>query len=929
MVAAMKVPGVENQYQVGGSLPSDAPSYVQREADNLLYQSLRDRKFCYVFNSRQMGKSSLRVRTMQRLEANDDTVCGFIDLTEMGSAGLTKEQWYAGIIRTLVSSFELSETFKWRGWWKERQNLSIGNRLKYFIEEVLLTLIDKSRIVIFIDEIDSILSLNFGTDDLFSLIQFCYNKRAENKNSPYARLDFVLLGTATPYDLIKKYNWQMQIILDIGIAVDLQGFTLAESDSLITGLSLKARRPKVVLKEVLKWTAGQPFLTQKVCKIIHNQDLIIPAGKEAATVEKLVRSQIIQDWEYHDVPEHLKTVRDRILRSKQSRSQLLKTYYIILQEGELNADDGNQDHLRLRLSGLVVKKKGNLQVANRIYQSIFDRQWVLKELNKLKTPPPVLVPRWMTAIAVSIFVTTVIVGIRFTGALQSWELLALDKLMQLRPPEPIDPRILVVAIADEDLARDGGISISDKTVGEVIKKLEQYQPKVIGLNVFRDIPIREGAAGKLEHEKLLEILKKNNILAACNISNSNIPESANFPAPPGILTKNLGFTNFTYDRDQILRRQILQQEKSKDCPTEQSLSWQLIRKYLATKNTSNPETLENLSFRIGNLTINPLKVHTGGYQIPDPADYLGYQILLNYRSSIQPKPPFTQVTATELLEEPINSKLSQLIKNGVVLIGYTAQSKGDLHLTPYSSAEPYRKMPGVFIHAHMISQILSAVEDGRPLLIAFSGWEDALWIFVYPLIAGLTFVVFKSFLVRSIIISSISFIIWYSSFLGLLYWGIWLPLVPSFLSVATLIGSLELGFVISRNISYDLYIRKKNYQKLRKNPMSSQGEYHSPLHTNPSDYRIKYLTRIALQLIILMNLLTWGLLLISFFQEENLNEYLSGGSDIENSNQIESLASAPIVITDGSGTRGIGDSFSGGASNLSGKPPRQRAGGGR
>jgi hypothetical protein len=403
----MKVAGVENQYQVGGSLPSDAPSYVQREADNLLYQSLRDLNFCYVFNSRQMGKSSLRVRTMQRLEANGDTVCGFVDLNEMGSESLTKEQWYAGIIRTLVNSFELSEKFKWRGWWKEQQNLPIGNRLKNFIEEVLLTLIDNSRIVIFIDEIDSILSLSFGTDDLFSLILFCYNKRAEDKNSPYSRLDFVLLGTGTPYDLIKKCNWQTQTILDIGVAVDLQGFTLAQSDSLIGGLSLKAHRPKVVLQEVLKWTAGQPFLTQKVCKIIcDNRDLMIPIGKEAAIVEKLVRSQIIQDWEYHDVPEHLKTVRDRIL-IKQSSSQLLKTYYIILQEGELKADDVNQDHLRLRRTGLVVKKNGNLQVANRIYQSIFDRQWVLKELNqlktplpvlKLKTPPPVLVLRWMTAI---------------------------------------------------------------------------------------------------------------------------------------------------------------------------------------------------------------------------------------------------------------------------------------------------------------------------------------------------------------------------------------------------------------------------------------------------------------------------------------------------------------------------------------------------
>jgi len=190
------------------------------------------------------------------------------------------------------------------------------------------------------------------------------------------------------------------------------------------------------------------------------------------------------------------------------------------------------------------------------------------------------------------------------------------------------------------------------------------------------------------------------------------------------------------------------------------------------------------------LTINPLQVHTGGYQIFDPDDYRGYQILLNYRHSQQPDAPFAQVTVTDLLEEPINSKLPPLIKDRVILIGYTAQSKGDLHLTPYSTAEPYRRMPGVFIQAHMVSQVISVVEDGRPMLVAWSGWGDALYILVYPLVGAMLLVYFKHPLVRFVTITSILGVIFGVSFLVVLCWGIWLPLVPSWIAFSLAILSL-------------------------------------------------------------------------------------------------------------------------------------------
>ncbi len=782
--------GHDEYYKVGGSLGLDYP-YVERDADTELYENLKKCHFCYVLNSRQMGKSSLRVRTMKKLreDENKSFACCSIDLTIIGSQ-VTAEQWYGGIVSELIRGFNLLGKIDFKGYWEneERKTLSPVQRLERFIEDFLLKEISpEKKIVIFLDEIDSLLRIkDFPIADFFALIKSCYNKRADNPE--YNRLTFAFFGVATPSDLVKN---DTRVFFNIGKAIELKGFQPKEASGLAEGLRDNAERRDVVLKEIIKWTGGQPFLTQKVCKLIRSSNAHILSGKEAKDIKKLVESEVIKDWESKDEPEHLRTIRDRLLRSEEPVIPLLQTYYQILQGKTINADDSNNVHLKLRLSGLVSKEKGRLKVSNSIYERVFDDRWVQEQLERFGVILPPIIPEWATALFTSAAMTAIVVGVRFTGSLQWMELPALDKLMQLRPPEPIDPRILVVGITEEDLAKDGGISISDKTVGEVIEKLQKYQPKVIGLDIFRDIPIREGAAGKLEHEKLLEILKKNNILASCNIPEINNPHNPSYPSPPGISPKNLGFTNFTYDRDNIVRRQILRQDQSKDCPTDLSLSWQLVRKYLSTKMISTPEKLEDRSFNIGNLTINPLEIHTGGYQIIDKDDYLGSQILVNYRNSKQPDLPFDQVNVTDLLQEPIKSKLPQLIQSRVVLIGYVAQSKGDLHLTPYSSSEPYRQMSGVFIHAHMVSQILSAVEDKRPMLVALPGWADVIYILVYSLVGVVLFIYFKHPLARSVIIASIPGVIFGVSFLVVLYSGIWLPLVPSLMAFGFAIPSLE------------------------------------------------------------------------------------------------------------------------------------------
>ena len=365
-------------YQYGGALGKYAPTYVERQADRDLQRFLQAGEYCYILNSRQMGKSSLKVRTIDRLRAQN-AIC--VDIILVGGHDQNDAtRFYYSIADRIASNLGLESELEIL--WDRYPQLSDVNRLEKFIDAIVLEQIDR-KIVIFIDEIDTVISLDSFTDDFFRLIRSCSELRATS--SKYQRLVFVLIGVATPADLTKD---KQRTPFNIGQSIDLHGFKLTDDTSdniapLINGLANR-NDPTATIKEILDWTGGQPFLTQKICQLVVD-------SSPSLTVEQIIKTNIIDNWKSQDSPQHLTTIEARIIPNgtnptfaiEQKSKYLLEQYHQILLSSSGINYDRNQEQQELKLSGLVVERDGKLQVYNRIYKEVFNLEWVELHLGNI------------------------------------------------------------------------------------------------------------------------------------------------------------------------------------------------------------------------------------------------------------------------------------------------------------------------------------------------------------------------------------------------------------------------------------------------------------------------------------------------------------------------------------------------------------------
>src|SRR5262245_56534646 len=324
-----------------------------------------------------MGKSSLMVRTSEQLMATG-THAVVVDLSNLGTQ-LTAEAWYLGLLTTIADSLMLATDVV--AWWQAHAHLGQAQRLTDFFQKVLL-IETEVPVVIFIDEIDSTLSLPF-TDDFYAAIRYVYNARA--LVPAFRRLSFVLLGVATPSDLISD---RQRTPFNIGQRVEVTDFTYEEALPLADGFDLSPIQAQQVLQWVLDWTGGHPYLTQRLCRVMADEDHV--QWSETAVAQVVARTFF---GEQSEQDHNLQFVRDMLTERAPEPVRVLKTYKTIRQ-GQRTVRDEEQSPvlMHLKLSGVVRQVQRVLRVRNRIYEAVFDLPWVREHwpASRHRRVPPVV-----------------------------------------------------------------------------------------------------------------------------------------------------------------------------------------------------------------------------------------------------------------------------------------------------------------------------------------------------------------------------------------------------------------------------------------------------------------------------------------------------------------------------------------------------------
>ncbi|MEP7133676.1 MAG: SUMF1/EgtB/PvdO family nonheme iron enzyme [Chloroflexota bacterium] len=348
-------------YTVGGTVQAGGGIYIPRKADDDLLTLCRAGELAFILSSRQVGKSSLMVRTARQLES-EGVRSVMIDLSAIG-VKVSQDEWYLGILNEIATTLNLeADIFLW---WAQYAGLGPAQKLSNFFRDILLKEINE-RVVLFFDEIDSTLSIPFA-DDFFAALRAVYNARSTTPD--FKRLSFVLVGVATPSDLIKD---EKRTPFNIGYRVDLTDFTPKEA------LPLAGKLGEKTLGWVFDWTGGHPYLTQRLCAHLSKVNLQFDLQEEsvADAVKQLF------EGEQGKQDNNLQFVRDMLTKRAPDTQRVLKTYKDIRSGKKVSDDERSIPKAHLKISGVVRRENGNLKPRNRIYERTFDLAWV-----KENTPP--------------------------------------------------------------------------------------------------------------------------------------------------------------------------------------------------------------------------------------------------------------------------------------------------------------------------------------------------------------------------------------------------------------------------------------------------------------------------------------------------------------------------------------------------------------
>ncbi|MGB6297044.1 MAG: CHASE2 domain-containing protein [Rivularia sp. (in: cyanobacteria)] len=385
---------------------------------------------------------------------------------------------------------------------------------------------------------------------------------------------------------------------------------------------------------------------------------------------------------------------------------------------------------------------------------------------------------------VSLLVTISVVGVRYLGMLQSWELKAYDNLMQLRPAiETQDSRLLIVSIDETDIRYQNEknmsrrSSLADEALDQLLQKLDKYEPQAIGIDIYRDF------STNIKFPDLAKRLQTDNrIFGICKVAVREDGEDG-IAAADEISPEQIGFSDFLSDFDEITRRQLLflNPPPSSPCASEYAFNYLLARKYLQDKGYQEPQFNQEKQLEINNIIFKQLKPHTAGYQ---RKDMQGYQILLNYRSLHSPGKIAPSIPLRKILQNEIEPAMIDSLKNKIILIGVTAPSTTDYWRTPQSRTvqSDGKLIPGVYLQAQMLSNILSAAEDKRALIWWFPGWMESIWIFLWSVIGGILAYGVRQTIYLAIAIAISIVTIFITCFLVFTQAG-WIPLIPSYLAL--------------------------------------------------------------------------------------------------------------------------------------------------